>query len=88
VGLFCFHNHYIYRGNETVNVAVTKGQTDMPMYQAVYGKGKYKSPITSVFADNEKAAKKEIRRQLDKPGRDAYLAAWEKDGEQIRLKGE
>lgn len=41
------------------------------------------TPIITVLAKTEEEAKAEICRQLNRPGRADYLAAWQRDGEQI-----
>lgn len=63
----------------------------MPTYQARYGKSRkrsYRPVITSVLADDIVEARREIRRQLNKPGREEYLRRWLEDGEQVNLKRE
>ena len=47
--------------------------------------GKPDIRITSVVEEDPDSARKEIRRQLQKPGREAYLNRWIEDGEVIGI---
>ena len=52
-------------------------------YIATYGNGRLS--IISVFATNVREAKKEITRQLNRPGRRGILKTWVEEGEKLRV---
>ena len=47
-------------------------------------RGEYSNRLCSVYADDEKSAQREVERQLEKPGRRAYLYEWRVSGRYVR----
>jgi hypothetical protein len=49
--------------------------------------GQFSNRITSVYADNERDAKREVERALDRPGRRYLLVEWRAGGQYVSKGG-